>query len=84
MTETFAISQHFIDGGLLYRLAELGVHITLDDFGTGFTSMLQLVEYPIERIKLDRTFVTKIMSSNRQNLISALIDLCPLCYRRRY
>ena len=76
MTETFAISQHFIDGGLLYRLAELGVHITLDDFGTGFTSMLQLVEYPIGRIKLDRTFVTRIMKSDRQDLLPALIELC--------
>ena len=76
MTETYAISQHLLDGGLLYRLAELGVHISLDDFGTGFTSMLQLVEYPIERIKLDRTFISRIMNSDRQNLLPALVDLC--------
>lgn len=76
MTETFAISQHLIDGGLLYKLAELGVHISLDDFGTGFTSMLQLVEYPIERIKLDRTFISRIMTSERKNMLPALVDLC--------
>ena len=76
MTETFAISQHLLDGGLLYKLAELGVHISLDDFGTGFTSMLQLVEYPIETIKLDRTFISRLMNSDRQNLLPALVDLC--------
>ena len=76
MTETYAISQHLLDGGLLYKLAELGVHISLDDFGTGFTSMLQLVEYPIETIKLDRTFISRIMNSDRQNLLPALVDLC--------
>ena len=76
MTETFAISQHLLDGGLLYKLSELGVHISLDDFGTGFTSMLQLVEYPIETIKLDRTFISRLMNSDRQNLLPALVDLC--------
>ena len=76
MTETFAISQHLLDGGLLYKLAELGVHISLDDFGTGFTSMLQLVEYPIQTIKLDRTFISRLMKSDRQNLLPALVELC--------
>jgi diguanylate cyclase (GGDEF)-like protein len=42
------------------RLSDLGVHITIDDFGTGFTSLSCIRKLPIDTIKIDRSFVSEI------------------------
>jgi diguanylate cyclase (GGDEF)-like protein len=42
---------------VLRRLAEMGVEVSLDDFGTGFSSMAYLKRFPVHKIKIDRAFV---------------------------
>ena len=62
---------------VLNSLKETGVRIALDDFGTGYSSISHLARFPIDVLKIDRSFVSKIGKDNRQSstLVSALIAL---------
>ena len=43
--------------GVLSRLKSMGIKISIDDFGTGFSSLVSLKRLPIDALKIDRTFV---------------------------
>lgn len=60
----------------LERLHALGVRIALDDFGTGWSSLSMLQRFPIDCIKIDRSFVAS-MDINRDNraIVQAVIEL---------
>ena len=47
-------------GAALARLAQIGVHLALDDFGTGYSSLGYLRQYPINTVKIDRTFLDEV------------------------
>lgn len=58
---------------VLTRLHRLGVSLSIDDFGTGYSSMAQLRELPVDRIKIDRSFVTNMANDERDAFIVGAI-----------
>ncbi|WP_417684895.1 EAL domain-containing protein [Roseibium sp.] len=54
---------------ILLELREAGVSIALDDFGAGFASLTHLRDYPIDSIKIDRSFIKGLESSQQSTLI---------------
>lgn len=61
---------------LLRRLKALGVHIAMDDFGSGYSSLTYLQAFPFDKIKIDRTFVMNL-GRNPQSaaIIRAIVGL---------
>ena len=57
-------------------LKKLGVKILLDDFGTGYSSLSYLHRFPIDVLKIDRSFITNVHEhENNKAIIKTIIDL---------
>jgi diguanylate cyclase (GGDEF)-like protein len=61
LTETTILSDPVRIGNVLGRLDRLGVCLSLDDFGTGFSSLEHLRSMPVGELKIDRSFVSRIL-----------------------
>jgi len=60
----------------LWALKKIGLRIAIDDFGTGFSSLSYLNRFPIDRLKVDRSFVVGLESGTEQNsIVPAIISL---------
>ena len=65
---------------ILKALDTLGVSIALDDFGTGFTAFSQLIHYPADCLKIDRSFVNDLFSEReaRNKMVMIIQNLARL------
>ncbi len=73
ITESMAMEEPDALIKLLDQIAETGVSIAIDDFGTGFSSLSHLQKLNVDRLKIDRAFVTEITDSSRGSSIAEMI-----------
>jgi diguanylate cyclase (GGDEF)-like protein len=75
VTERVAASEAGDLGPAFAQLRSVGVKIAIDDFGTGYSSLGRLQEFPVDRLKIDRSFVTEIEASKGEALAAAMIAM---------
>src|SRR5690606_8945193 len=74
VTERFLINRDNID--VLFGLKELGLKISIDDFGTSYSSLQYLQDLPIDELKIDRSFITDMEDDfNKQKIVEMIIML---------
>jgi diguanylate cyclase len=73
ITESIAIG--FVEETIskLAQLKEMGFHIAMDDFGTGYSSLQYMSKLPIDRLKIDRSFISLLNTSTKNDSIVKLI-----------
>jgi diguanylate cyclase (GGDEF)-like protein/PAS domain S-box-containing protein len=76
VTESAAMDESGTGHRMLSRLQELGVSTAIDDFGEGFSSLSRLREMPVERLKIDRSFMREVPDDDEPTaVIQAIIQL---------
>lgn len=74
LTESAAFDPGF--GDILAQLRKLGITIAIDDFGTGFSSLSYLRGFPIDVLKIDQSFVRRMLETDADiSLVKAIIDI---------
>ena len=76
LTETFAVKLGDQSKRSIETLRAKGFRISIDDFGAGYTSVQQIIDYPAETIKLDRALVESLAKSAALPTLKALVALC--------
>jgi diguanylate cyclase len=76
ITETVLMENVHDNVTLLNRLQTEGIRLSIDDFGTGYSSMAYLKRFPIDQVKIDRTFVRDIPGDgDDEAIVTAIIAM---------
>ncbi len=71
LTEGILIEDHGDVVDMLQALRDLGVTVVVDDFGRGYSSLAYLAKFPVDKIKIDRSFISAITSTDTD---AAIVD----------
>ena len=76
LTETLTLDDSETTLNIMRELKSLGIALSLDDFGTGWSSLSCLRRFPLDRIKIDRSFMRDILSEPAAKaVVSSILDL---------
>lgn len=75
ITESSLMDSSEIVQEMLQEIKQREILISLDDFGTGYSSLAYLTEYPIDILKIDRSFISKIGNPKQEAIVSAMIAM---------
>jgi diguanylate cyclase (GGDEF)-like protein/PAS domain S-box-containing protein len=76
VTETVLMADPVVAASALGRIRDLGVRVALDDFGSGYSSLSHLRRFPIDIVKIDKSFVDDVASQGMESAIArGIIEL---------
>jgi EAL domain-containing protein (putative c-di-GMP-specific phosphodiesterase class I) len=76
ITETTLMRNVEATARRLVEIKDLGVRIAIDDFGTGYSSLAHLQRFPVDALKIDRSFISRLtQNSEGETLIHTLVQL---------
>jgi EAL domain-containing protein (putative c-di-GMP-specific phosphodiesterase class I) len=76
LTESVLMKDPKSTASVLQKLKGIGILLAVDDFGTGYSSLSYLREFPIDILKIDRSFVNQITSdSDESTIVNAIVSM---------
>jgi diguanylate cyclase (GGDEF)-like protein/PAS domain S-box-containing protein len=75
ITESVLMDAEGMGSGMLLELDALGVHLYIDDFGTGYSSLGYLHRFPVDALKIDRSFVAQLAAPGGDALVRTILTL---------
>lgn len=76
ITESIIVENMVCAIHVMEKLHEFGIRIAVDDFGTGYSSLQHIQKFPIDILKIDRSFIQEIDSNKTDvNIVSAIVDM---------
>ncbi|HYX40521.1 MAG TPA: EAL domain-containing protein, partial [Pyrinomonadaceae bacterium] len=75
ITESMVIENIDTTVELLTQIRALGVELSIDDFGTGYSSLSYLHRFPINTLKIDRSFISQMHSTENAEIVRTIITL---------
>jgi EAL domain-containing protein (putative c-di-GMP-specific phosphodiesterase class I) len=76
LTESSIMTEPARTMSVLARLHDMGIQIAVDDFGTGYSSLSYLKRLPVDEMKIDRSFVTEMLTDpDNKAIVQSIVDL---------
>jgi diguanylate cyclase (GGDEF)-like protein/PAS domain S-box-containing protein len=76
ITESTVMSRAHEVGALMTEIRTLGISLSIDDFGTGYSSLAHLKQFPVQRLKIDRSFIQDLGRDEESTaIVRSIVDL---------
>ena len=76
LTESALMTNPEESAGVLKQLRKMGISVAIDDFGTGYSSLSYLRRFPIDKLKIDRSFIRDVtISRTDESIVRAIVSL---------
>jgi diguanylate cyclase len=76
LTESALMTDPEESAGVLKQLRKMGISVAIDDFGTGYSSLSYLRRFPIDKLKIDRSFIRDLtISRTDESIVRAIVSL---------
>lgn len=79
ITETYIMKNHIVAIEKMKKLKEKGFNLAIDDFGTGYSSLSYLKKFPINKVKIDKSFVLDMVNDqDDKDMVEAIINIAKI------